>query len=85
MSGLIGIKCGTSRLGNESGGVDQVTVIKVFSNYVTNKKTYDNGETVLQLASIPEKKNEVNVSQGCTPSLTCLNRRELKSLLFHLK
>ena len=37
MSGLIGIKCGTSRLYNDNGGVDQVTVIKVFTNIVTGK------------------------------------------------
>ena len=57
MSGLIGIKCGTSRLGNAAGGVDQVTIIKVFPNYVTEQKTSDkHGYSALQLASVPNEK-----------------------------
>jgi large subunit ribosomal protein L3 len=57
MSGLIGIKCGTSRLGNAAGGVDQVTIIKVFPNYVTEQKTSEkHGYSALQLASVPNEK-----------------------------
>ena len=82
MSGLIGIKCGTSRLGNESGGVDQVTVIKVFSNYVTNKKTYDNGETVLQLASIPEKKERGKRKSGLYAKLDLPQQKRIKEFAF---
>lgn len=60
MTGLIGIKCGTSRLLGESGETDQVTVIKVQPNYVTGKKSGN----MLQLASIPKEKSVGRCVEG---------------------
>ncbi len=65
MSGLIGTKCGTTRLFTEDGSVEQVTIIKVDDNFVTAvKEQATHGYSAIQLASIPATKNVNKPSQG---------------------
>ena len=65
MSGLIGTKCGTTRLFTEDGSVEQVTIIKVDDNFVTAvKQQAVHGYSAIQLASIPVSKNVNKPSQG---------------------
>ena len=81
MSGLIGIKCGTSRLYNEHGGVEQVTVIKIFPNFVAEKKTTEkHGYAALQLASLPAQKQLQKVKAGLYGKLKILSKKRSRSL-----
>ena len=84
MTGLIGIKCGTSRLFNsENGGVDQVTVIKVFPNFVIEKKAAGQcGNTALQLASIPCDKTLSKPKGGVFAKLQLNEQKHLKEFAF---
>lgn len=83
MSGLIGIKCGTSRLYNENGGVDQVTVIKIFPNFVTEKKTVEkHGYEALQLASLPAQKQLQKVKAGVYSKLKISEQKALREFAF---
>jgi large subunit ribosomal protein L3 len=83
MSGLIGIKCGTSRLYNEKGGVDQVTVIKIFPNFVAEKKTTEkHGYAALQLASLPAQKQLQKVKAGLYSKLKIAEQKALKEFKF---
>ena len=78
MAGLIGIKCGTSRLFNDKGGVEQVTVIKVFPNYVTGKKA----DNALQLASIPTNKQFGKQKGGVFAKLKIAEQKRIKEFTF---
>ena len=83
MSGLIGIKCGTSRLYNDDGGVDQVTVIKVFPNIVTGKSaTKKNGDKSLQLASLPNNKQFGKRKAGVFAKLKIAEQKRIKEFMF---
>lgn len=83
MAGLIGIKCGTSRLGNAAGGIDQVTLIKVFPNYVTERKTADkHGYDALQLASVPDEKSSTKQKKGVYDKLKIAPQKCVKEFVF---
>lgn len=83
MAGLIGIKCGTSRLFNdENGGVDQVTVIKVFPNFVIEKKKEEKNEQALQLASVPANKGLTKPKGGMFAKLKLSEQKYLKEFVF---
>ena len=57
MSGLIGIKCGSTRMYNDNGTIEQVTIIKIDSNHVTMVKSQEkDGYEAIQLASIVANK-----------------------------
>lgn len=57
MSGLIGIKCGSTRMFADNGTVEQVTLIKVDANYVTMiKNVTQHGYDAVQLASVAANK-----------------------------
>jgi large subunit ribosomal protein L3 len=61
--GLIGVKCGTSRLFAEDGSSTCVSVIKIDLNVISQKKTLEkDAYTALQLASV-EKKKRVNQAE----------------------
>lgn len=84
MSGLIGIKCGTSRLGNAAGGIDQVTLIKVFPNYITERKTADkHGYDALQLASLPVEKSTSKQKKGVYEKLKIAPQKHQKEFVFN--
>lgn len=86
MSGLIGIKCGTSRLFNDNGGVDQVTVIKIFTNYVTEKRTVSkNGYAALQLGSIPCVKKIAKQKAGLFAKIKISEQKTLREFPFSQK
>ncbi|MEC8882564.1 MAG: 50S ribosomal protein L3 [Pseudomonadota bacterium] len=78
MTGLIGIKCGTSRLVNESGETNQVTVILVQPNYVTGKKEGNS----LQLASIPKKKSVGRCEAGQFKKLNIDPQSKIREFVF---
>ena len=83
MSGLIGIKCGTSRLGNAAGGIDQVTLIKVFPNYVTERKSSGkHGYDALQLASVPVEKSPSKQKKGVYDKLKLAPQKCVKEFAF---
>ena len=84
MAGLIGIKCGTSRLFNhENNGVDQVTLIKIFPNLVIKKKSKDqHGYDALQLASIPCSKSLNKQKGGVFAKLNLHEQKQLKEFVF---
>ena len=65
MSGLIGIKCGTSRYVREDGTITQATLIYVDANHITAVKTKQkDGYNALQLASCPVQKELSKPKQG---------------------
>lgn len=78
MTGLIGIKCGTSRLISESGETNQVTVIKVEPNFVTGKRANNS----LQLASIPKKKSVSKCQEGQFKKLNVANQSKIREFKF---
>lgn len=83
MAGLIGIKCGTSRLFNGNGGVDQVTVIKVFTNYVTEKRSVEkHGYAALQLGSIPSVKKMAKQKAGLYAKVKISEQKTLREFSF---
>jgi large subunit ribosomal protein L3 len=63
--GLVGKKCGMTRIFQEDGSAIPVTVIQVLPNIITQIKTADNdGYTALQLTTGSKKKSRVNKAQA---------------------
>lgn len=66
MSGIIGTKCGTTRVykTDTSGGIEQVTVIQIQPNYITMIKDQSQcGYTSLQIASVGAKEKHLSKAQ----------------------
>ena len=59
--GLIGRKCGMTRVFTEDGASVPVTAIHVDKNWITQLRTVENdGYTAVQLAAIPKKQSRTN-------------------------
>ena len=65
MSGIIGRKCGTTRMYTENGGIRQVTLIAIEPNHITAiKQSEKDGYSALQLASVEKPKNTTKPEKG---------------------
>ena len=79
MSGLIGIKCGSTRMYSDNGAIEQVTIIKVDSNFVTMIKTdQTDGYKAVQLASIVANKPLNKPTAGHYAKVGVANQKVLK-------
>ena len=66
MSGIIAVKCGTTRAYSttDQGAIDQVTILEVSPNFITMiKESEKDGYKALQLASIPVKEKHISAAQ----------------------
>ena len=79
MSGLIGIKCGTTRWVNQDGSIEQATLIHIDDNHVTAVKDADkDGYSAVQLASIVAKKELSKPKAGMYKKLDIAAQKKLK-------
>ena len=79
MTGLIGIKCGTTRWVNQDGSIDQATLIYIDKNFVTSiKQEKSDGYSAIQLASIEANKNISKPLKGMYDKLSIKEQKKLK-------
>ena len=79
MTGLIGIKCGTTRWVNQDGSIEQATLIYIDNNYITEVKKQDTyGYNAVQIASISAEKDLSKPKAGLYKKLKIDAQKKLK-------
>ena len=79
MTGLIGIKCGTTRWVNQDGSIEQATLIYIDNNYITEVKKQDtDGYNAVQIASLAAEKDLCKPKAGLYKKLKIDAQKKLK-------